>query len=368
MNKDKVLILGGYGNFGKRIAEALVKSKIAIIISGRNEQKAQELAKNLNAKYPHSAIETAIFDVNSGLENYLKTHQILVVINTCGPFQNSDYYVAQKCIAAQVNYIDLSDGRDFVGEIGALDLAAKEKNILVVSGASSVPGLSSAVIEHYKNEFSAIDFLKFGISPGARAERGLATTKAILSYLGKPLKPISGQKNKNYGWQNIYRQEYPKLGKRWMANCDIPDLDLFPKIYNIKNIQFSAGMESGFLHIGIWLVSWLVRLGLPIKLENHAKFLLKISHYFDFLGSDDGAMHMIFKGRDQSGRPMEIKWFLIAKSGDGPQIPCVPAIILAKKLIAGTLKSKGALPCVGMITLAEYMEELSEFDIKPYQF
>ncbi len=80
------------------------------------------------------------------------------------------------------------------------------------------------------------------------------------------------------GWQDIYRQTYPEIGNRWMANCDIPDLDLLPSHYKINEIHFSAGMESRFLHFSIWLTSWLVRLKLPIKLAKHAKFLLKLSH------------------------------------------------------------------------------------------
>lgn len=35
MNK-KVLILGGYGNFGKMISKALAKQNIPIIVVGRN--------------------------------------------------------------------------------------------------------------------------------------------------------------------------------------------------------------------------------------------------------------------------------------------------------------------------------------------
>jgi len=37
---DRVLILGGYGNFGQRITHALVKTDVAIIIAGRQQQKA----------------------------------------------------------------------------------------------------------------------------------------------------------------------------------------------------------------------------------------------------------------------------------------------------------------------------------------
>ena len=38
---NDILILGGYGNFGKRIATALVKDGIGIIIAGRNAVKGR---------------------------------------------------------------------------------------------------------------------------------------------------------------------------------------------------------------------------------------------------------------------------------------------------------------------------------------
>ena len=42
--KQPVLILGGYGNFGKRIARALAADAIPVVIAGRNREKAEELA------------------------------------------------------------------------------------------------------------------------------------------------------------------------------------------------------------------------------------------------------------------------------------------------------------------------------------
>jgi len=217
------------------------------------------------------------------------------------------------------------------------------------------------VLEEFKHEFSQIDSLKYGISPGQKAERGLATTQGILTYLGKKLKPSAGRTR--YGWQDIYCQEYPKLGRRWLANCDIPDMDLFPQKYDIKEIQFSAGFENRFLHFSVWVVSWLIRLGLPLKMERFAAQLLKLSHWFDRFGTSDGGMHVIISGKGQDGKPHQRTWFIIAKNGDGPQIPCVPAIILAKKLVAGELTATGAIPCVAIVGLTEYMAELSEFEI-----
>ena len=44
---NKVLILGGYGNFGKRIAKLFIRQKIHVMIAGRSIIKAQEALNEL---------------------------------------------------------------------------------------------------------------------------------------------------------------------------------------------------------------------------------------------------------------------------------------------------------------------------------
>lgn len=359
MNK-KILILGASGNFGSKIAKHLAQENIAIIIAGRQLSALIHLQNEIYKINPALAIEIVTFDIYKELSQQLSHLKPFLVINTCGPFQLVDYSIALNCIQLGIHYIDLADGRNFVKNFHTtLDQLAKENHCLAVSGASTVPCLSSAVIEKYKSEFLSIDSLRYGISLAQKSDRGLATTQAILSYVGKPLNFIFGSAKKIYGWQDLYRQAYPALGKRWMANCDIPDLDLFPNYYGISHIQFSAGMESNILHLGLWILSWLVRLGLPIHLETHASTLLKVSRLFDRFGSENSGMHMILSGKDQKGNQKTIKWFIIAKHGYGIHIPTIPAIILVKKLISGKIKQLGAVPCINLITLEEYLTELN---------
>ncbi|MGB7206168.1 MAG: saccharopine dehydrogenase NADP-binding domain-containing protein [Anderseniella sp.] len=357
-----VLILGGYGNFGKRIAHALTRQNIPVIIAGRDHAKAHSLLNSL----PPALAEIAVFDVTKNLPEQLQVLKPAVVINTCGPFQTSDYSIAKTCIAHGIHYIDLADGRDFVTEITTLDAEAKSHDVAVISGASTVPGLSSAVIEHYLPQFSEIESLQFGIAPGQKAERGLATTQAILGYIGKKLKPCAGYPVR-YGWQDSYIQDYPQIGRRWMSNCDIPDLDLLPTKYGIKRIKFSAGMENPLVHLGVWALSWLVRIGLPLNLPNSSSALLKASNWFDFIGSGDGGMHVILKGKDKAGASAEKQWFIIALDGDGPWIPTIPAIVLAKKIISGQFSSRGAFACVGLVSLEEYLQELKHLKITTWE-
>ena len=355
----RVLIIGGYGNFGSFISRSLAKhSNIDLVIAGRSLDKAEALAQEINAK-------AAGIDIHNNFEARLQEIKPDIVIHTSGPFQSQGYDVAEACINCHVHYVDLADGREFVSGIGSLDLKAKQANTLVVSGASSVPCLTSALIDHYRDSFKTLERLDYGITTAQKTTRGVATTAAILSYTGKPFKTLIDGKEKDvYGWQGLRSRKYQGLGWRLLGNCNVPDLELFPKMYpELKTIRFYAGLELPFIHVTLWAFSWLTRIGLAKSLEPLAPILLKLSFLFDWFGSANSAFHMDLTGKDKNGRDKTIRFELIARSGDGPFIPCMPAILLAKKLVNDEIEDRGARPCVGMISKQEYLDALGGMDI-----
>ncbi len=361
-HKREVLILGGYGNFGKRIADGLTRHGVPVVIAGRRLKKAQALCRKL----PKGLARAVQMDVYLDVLGRLRAERPAVVIHTCGPYQGADYSVARACMTVGAAYIDLADGRGYVRDFKALNGEAQDAGITAISGASTVPGLSSAVLSHFRPEFADFDCMDFSISPGQKAERGLATTRSILSYAGKPMRPFAGHP-KAYGWQDLRRQDYPVMGKRWLANCDIPDLDLLPKNYGLKSIRFGAGLEVGLLHIGLWILAGIVRVGIPLQLKAMAKPMLFISNLFNLFGSNVGGMHVTLTGEDSGGKAIRRAWAIVAEGGDGPQIPCVPAILLAKRLYEKDPSlAPGAYACVGLITLDDYLAELSRFKVRTF--
>ena len=50
--QNEVLILGGYGNFGKRICHGLAHSGVPVIIAGRRIGQAEALAQEIRQAYP----------------------------------------------------------------------------------------------------------------------------------------------------------------------------------------------------------------------------------------------------------------------------------------------------------------------------
>lgn len=359
-----VLILGGYGNFGTIISRALVQDDgLRLLIAGRNGAKARRFALELGlAEQQGIALDA---DVTS-LTKQLAALQVDTVIHTAGPFQNQDYRVAQACIAAGCHYLDLADGRDFVANIGKLDAAAREAGVLVISGVSSVPALSSAVVDYFLPQFSRLDTIRHGIVSGAKTP-GLATVRAVLGYCGKPFTRLEGGYWKGVlGWQGLLRRRYPEpIGKRWLGNCDIPDLALFPQRYpGVKNVIFQAGLGVPLAHLAIWACSWLVRWRLVGNMAQFARPLHWLSRRLEIFGPQESAMHVELSGLGHDGKPLTRTWHIIARQHHGPYIPCGAAIALLRKLANGSLTERGAMPCVGLLTLDEYMNALAGLDIR----
>lgn len=367
MNIKTVLILGGYGNFGKRISEYLSKlPAIKVLISGRSLAKAQSLASLLQKQSTTeiTAIQLDIF--STSFREQLEKLSPDIVIHTCGPFQNQDYSIPKACIEIGAHYIDLSDDRKFTCNISSLDDAAKKNKLFIISGASSVPGLSSTVVEFYQSEFSSIDSIDIAIAPGNKAERGEATIRGILSYTGHPFKFFSDGNWKNtYGWMKpIFYDFKGRLGKRWLADIDVPDLTLFPERYQVrKRVSFKAGLELSVLHLAMFVMAGLARIRLVKNWSVLTKAIVKLSNLFLPFGTDTGGMQVLIKGKDLEGGDHSITWDLFADNGIGPYIPTISTNLLAKKIIEGKVTEFGAKPCLGMYTLSDFDEYIKNMDI-----
>jgi hypothetical protein len=203
------------------------------------------------------------------------------------------------------------------------------------------------------------------IAPGNTFEPGLATAQSFLGTLGRLFpgpRTVAGARF--YGWQGLERRRLPGLGARFMGLCDVPDLDLLPARHpGLEDVRVYAALEVGAFHLGVWCLSWLVRGGLLRRPERLAGILLGVKRRLPFLGSDRGGMVVVLEGRDADGRAQRIVWHLVAGSGHGPYIPATPAVLLAKRVIDGTLATRGAMPCVGLFTLEEFLAEIGDLDI-----
>jgi len=204
-----------------------------------------------------------------------------------------------------------------------------------------------------------------GISSGARAP-GLATVRGVFSYGGKPIRSRQdGAWVDAYGWLNLSRHQFPPpLGRRWVGSCDVPDLELFPRRYpTVRTVSFQAGFASDLGHLVVWGLAGLVRAGVVRNMAVFARPLNRLSRWMEPIVSDKGGMFVTLEGEGTDGEPLRINWNLIAENNHGPHIPCGAAIALARKIGSGALLPAGATPCMGLLTVEEFLEPLRDLSI-----
>jgi hypothetical protein len=359
----RIVVLGGYGAFGRRVAERLARSAdIEVVVAGRSHDRAAAAAAEIGGAMG-ARLRALCLDADTISAAEIAAARAAVLVHAAGPYQHQDYKVARACIAAGVHYLDLADARTFATGIGALDSEARRADVLAVSGASTVPAVSGAVVDAYAGAFGALQSVTTVIAPGNSFDPGLATTRSILGTLGQPLAADKG-KHAARGWQGLQRHVIPGLGTRWTSHCDAPDLDLFPARYaSLESAAVRAALEVGAFHLGLWALSWLVRSGLLASPERLAAPLLTAKRRLGFLGSDRGGMLVALEGLDRDGKPTSIAWSLVAGSGHGPYVPVTPAVLLAKRLARGALQARGAMPCLGLFTLADFLAEVGDLDM-----
>ena len=358
----RVVLIGATGVFGSRIARRLAgDARFSLTLAGRTRESLESLCESLG----DAALQTACIDVTAAdMAQTLAALQPQLVIHTAGPFQQRDYRVAEACLDCGSDYIDLADGRDFVAGITRLNDRARKLGRLLVSGASSVPALSSAVVDALRPRFAALDSIEHAINPGNRTPRGDATVASILGYCGRPIRVWrDGRWQMVRGWMDSRRQVFP-FGRRRVGVCEVPDLDLFPARYaGVRTVMFRAGLELPLLQTATWCAAALVRLGFIRDLAAHAPMLRRLSERFMRFGSDVGGMAVELSGTDPAGVPLHLRWWLSADAGDGPQVPVTPAVVLAQQWADGKISATGAQACMGLLTLDQLVSGFDGFAI-----
>ncbi|HYC47302.1 MAG TPA: NAD-dependent epimerase/dehydratase family protein [Burkholderiales bacterium] len=352
MRPKRIVVLGGAGNFGSRVCCALSREQdLEVIAAGRRASPGPA---------PVVELDFCRHDFAARLMQ-LEPH---IVIHCAGPFQDQDYRVAEASIAARAHYLDLADARDFVCNFAAaMDASARRHDTLAVCGASSVPALSSAVVDHLAQRFRRVDEIQIVIAPAQTAPRGAATMAAVLSYAGRSFNWLTdGEWRQVRGWRELQRVHLHGLGPRWAAACNVPDLQLFPARYRtVRTVQFRAALESRAQQGALWLLATLRAAGLPLHLERYGRQLDRVAKLHDHRGSARGGMMVVVKGVLVDGASASCEWHLTADDNHGPEVPCMAAILLAKKLVREDVGVRGAYACVGLLSLDEFEPEFARW-------
>lgn len=350
----KIVVLGGTGVFGERLVELLIRDAHDVTIAARGIEAARKRAEQLGAQ--------AIFCDRTKDISPLFAQGAKVIIDAAGPFQayqGDPYALARACIENGVHYLDISDDAAFCAGIAQLDAAAKAANVVVLSGVSSVPALSSTVVGEIAQGMQ-IDTIDSAILPGNRAPRGRSVVASIMGQAGETRHiTTAGQSREMRAWSNPRTYDLPNRISRAAWQIEVPDQRLFPAFFEARTVTFRAGLELAVMNWGLAVFSWLrARLGFGVS-GWMVSLVLWLAKALWLFGSDRGGMVVEVAG-ERDNAPRLARWALLAQSGDGPFIPAVPARALCRDF---DRLSTGARPCLNETTLDAMKGAMSDLDV-----
>ena len=359
MQKKKILLLGEYGAFTRRIGHALSQSPdIECVIGVADARRRTQLAQDAG----HSIVTVPVphdpHTVRRALDG------VFAVINTRGPFLARNYTVAEQCAECGVHYVDPADSIEYVGGLVRLARKAEKRGSLIVTGAAAAPTVSALLVEMLAPEFDRLHEIHACLAQGKNDCRDLATARAILRYV----ELVSRMKERGRwrefeGWTRPRSVDFPApVGRRRGYLCEGLDLDIFPKRYGAQTVTFRTALSSRASNFVLSFSRWLKRRGMMRGLPRPVTASLYAIGGLPGFGDPNGGLAVEVRG-DKDGRPMTRSVFLVARDGNTPAIAAAPAIALVRKWVRQGVSAAGVASCVGLLDWPEVRNELMGYDI-----
>jgi Domain of unknown function (DUF4166)/Saccharopine dehydrogenase NADP binding domain len=358
----KLLVVGGYGTFGGRLVELLKdEPRLEIVVAGRSASQGAAFCSACQDAV--ARLVPATFDRNGDAPEQLRTLAPDILVDASGPFQaygEGRYRLIEACIAQGIHYLDLADGSEFVAGVRAFDAAARAAGVYVLSGVSSFPVLTAAVVRHLSSDMTRVASIRGGIAPSPYAGVGENVIRAIAGYAGQPVAlRRSGKFSTGYPLTENLRFTIAPPGRIPLKSTlfslvDVPDLRALDELWpGTDEIWMGAGPVPEVLHRALVCLAWLVRWRLLPSLSSLARLMFFATNQLRW-GEHRGGMFVVVEGTHTNGRTVRRSWHLLADGDDGPFIPSMAIEAIVRKALDGQQPALGARAAVNDLELANY--------------
>lgn len=354
MEKEKVLIVGGYGTVGTVVSEILSKSELIIpVIAGRNEAKAKELAGKLNTEW-------RTVDINIEDSILAAFADVKVVINCfSGPFTNAPLLLAELCAKNGINYLDVAGSYEYAERVLTLNDLAKQNHTTLITALGANPGLPGITLMSAKNDFDEMYSGRIVFVLGVGFKGISVSSLQELKYMFD-VKPLVWDKTQWITPKVISTKEYvgkPFEQKVYLGVSLTRDILVIPELTGLKELSFWSGSQS--TSQGLALVVGL-KYGFA-KNEKRAKlllnFLMKLGQTKNATG--DTLLAITVTGK-KNGEKLKRVTEIYCEENYATAL--APALV-CQQIVEKKILQHGAFVAPQVVPSIDFMEKLKKYPV-----
>jgi saccharopine dehydrogenase-like NADP-dependent oxidoreductase len=260
VNKKPLLILGGYGTTGSLLAGLLLKeTDLRLVLAGRNIQKAEVAAVELNRTCQEERVAGACADASdaASLKRVFQGVDMVVVASSTAKYAKE---VAAAALETGIDYLDIQYSTQKVGVLKSMQDEIEAAGRCFITDGGFHPGLPAALVRYAAQHFDSLEKAVVGSVIKEDWRRLSVADDTLVELLEEindfvPLIYKAGRWKKAglYGMQDALTMDFGReFGKQYCVPMFLEEMRPLPEsIPSLKETGFYVG---GFN----WFVDWLV--------------------------------------------------------------------------------------------------------------
>ncbi len=258
MMSQTFLILGGYGNTGRLVAELLLKqTDLKLVLSGRTLEKAELLAAKFNQKYRGNRVSARRVDASDPptLKEAFEQVDLVIAASSTSEYARN---VAETAIEIGIDYLDCQYSTAKLHILNSLKEKIERAGCCFITDAGFHPGLPAALVRYAVPYFDSLE--KANVASVIKLNwPGLSVSEATVGEMIEELKNFKSRYFKDGQWKDF---EWSDSSKQFNCGWEFGRQATFPMF--LEEMQtlpqaIPSLKETGFFVGGFnWFVDYLV--------------------------------------------------------------------------------------------------------------
>lgn len=240
--KDKIIVIGGYGQVGKIICQYLADYYPGrVMAAGRNLSKATQFSRVTNGKV--LPLEIDIYNLGDSMSILNDAYLVIMCLD------QKDTTFIEKCIECKVHYIDISPSYRTLSKIELLHNRATENEVTLLIGTGLAPGLVNLLAKHVRSSFDYVNEAETFLLLGLGEKHGKDGINWLINNLREDFYVLednvpSKVKSFSDGKKTLLTND---IGERTAYRFDLAEQHILTKTLGIKYVSSRFCYDSSFV-------------------------------------------------------------------------------------------------------------------------